>query len=363
MNLLLKKILIFFVFLTVFIPSVYTQICPDNTSGYFLLFNPDAQASSMGNTGITNSTLANSIYSNASLSLFHEKKSASSISYGPTAFLNNGSMISVTGMSKIGQKQSFGFSAKYIDYSEVNFTDINGNPIGTGQPYEYELSAAYGRLIVNNLSVGIRTKIMTSNLASGQLFRGMPIQNGTSIAVDLSLSYEKTLNEIGDQFLVGVSLSNLGQNISYSQNIIEYRLPRNFGIGISFYKYVNEDLSITLAAEYNDIIHKNLFIREVVLDKRTSFGTQLKFKEKYKANVGYQIERTDTALDGLFESDLFTIGLGLSHKNLNFDLAYQKYITQNLSTPLSGVQSIYITDEQNLPPGEGLRLTLGFNFN
>lgn len=363
MNLLLKKGAIYFVLLTMFLPSVYTQICPDNTSGYFLLLNPDAQASSMGNTGITNSTLANSIYSNVSLSLFHEKKSASSISYAPTAFLDNGNMISIAGMSKIGQKQSFGFSAKYIDYSEVNFTDINGNPTGTGQPYEYELSAAYGRLIFKNLSVGIRAKIIISNLATDQFINGIAIQNGTSLAADLSVSYKKTLNEIGDQFLVGVSLSNQGQNISYTQNTIDYRLPRNFGIGISYYKYVNEDLTIILAAEYNNIIHKNLFISEVVLDQRTSFGTQLKFKEKYKANVGYQIERNKTEINGLFESDLFSIGLGLSHQNLNFDVAYQRYITQNLSTPLSGVQSIFLTDEQNLPIGEGLRFTLSYNFD
>lgn len=336
MKLLINKSRICIVLLTLLSITSNAQINPCFTSAEFLLINPDAQSSSMGLTGITNSNFANSIFNNVSLSAFQEDHASTSVSYMPTAFSGNGNLLSIAGMSTIGSKQSFGFSAKYIKFTEINFTDINGNPTGRGRPYDYELSAAYARLITPHLSFGVRPKIIISNIGTGQLIDGIPIRTATSVAVDLSLSYKKTLNDIGDQIIVGATFSNLGTDLTYFEGALGATVPRYFGLGLSYIKYINQDFSLIASAEYRNAI------KNPVLINRFSFGTQLNFKQNYRANLGYSRDESSFSTNGLI-----TAGLGISFKKFAIDLSYQKYLNNN----------------QNIPLGEGLRISLSIKFN
>ena len=67
-----------------------------------------------------------------------------------------------------GVKQAVGVSLRYFSLGEIQWTDYNATPLGTGSPREFEFAASYARQLSENFSVGATAKYVYSNLATGQ---------------------------------------------------------------------------------------------------------------------------------------------------------------------------------------------------
>ena len=225
----------------------------------FLTIAPDARTGAMGDAGIAISPDANSLHYNASKLAFVDKDVELSATYTPwlrNLGLSDVYMAYLSGYKKIDDLQSFAGALRFFSLGDINFTDINGAPTGTGKPREIEISLAYARKLSDNLSAGITGKFINSNLASGQQVQGIDITPGNAFAADISLTYtsDASFGANGGNFSAGVALTNLGSKISYTSNSLREFLPANFGIGAAFKMELDEFNSLTVAFDLNKLL-------------------------------------------------------------------------------------------------------------
>ncbi|MFZ4543927.1 MAG: type IX secretion system outer membrane channel protein PorV, partial [Saprospiraceae bacterium] len=222
----------------------------------FLRITPDARAGAMGDVGIAVSTDANAMHYNTSKLVFAEEKAGVSATYTPwlrALGLYDMYIAYLSGFAKVNERQAIGFSARYFSLGEINFTDDNGTPTGTGSPNELELNGGFAQKLTDKLSVGINAKFIYSNLASGVDVGGQRAKIGYAGAADMSLTYRTPIKKGGrkDNFSLGLALTNIGSKISYTNSANRDYLPANLGIGSAYQFNVNEYNSITVAVDVN----------------------------------------------------------------------------------------------------------------
>lgn len=225
----------------------------------FLRIVPDARAGALGDTGIALSPDANSIHFNAANLAFSEERVGLSATYTP--WLRNLGLQDVynaylSGFRQLDDLQTVGFGFKFFSLGGIDYTDPNGNLIGSGNPREIEFAVAYARKLTSNFSAGLTAKYIFSNLATGQIVNGVEIVSGNSFAADISFNYEKETNlgANGGLWKFGLTLSNLGSKISYTGSSVRDFLPGNFGLGGSLRLDLDEYNSITFAVDINKLL-------------------------------------------------------------------------------------------------------------
>ena len=229
------------------------------TAVLFLTIAPDARSGAMGDAGVAISPDANSLHYNASKLAFVDKDVELSATYTPwlrNLGLSDVYMAYLSGYKKIDDLQSFAGALRFFSLGDINFTDINGAPTGTGKPREIEVTVAYARKLSDKLSAGIAGKFINSNLASGQQVQGVDITPGNAFAADISFTYSSNAHfgANGGNFSAGVSLTNLGSKISYTSNSQREFLPANLGLGTAFKMELDEFNSLTIALDLNKLL-------------------------------------------------------------------------------------------------------------
>ena len=207
----------------------------------FLRINPDARSGAMGDVGIGISPDANAMHFNASKLAMADQKFGGSLSYTPWLHnlgVNDIYLAYLSGFYQFGSgnvKQAVGLSLRYFSLGEIQWTDYNATPLGTGSPREFELAASYSRQLSENFSVGITGKYFYSNLATGQSPDGGTgsdkIHSGQGGAADISMTYKQPLSLNGGKgdYMIGVAISNIGGKVNYFKT--SDFLPTNLGIG------------------------------------------------------------------------------------------------------------------------------------
>src|SRR5690606_32726311 len=128
---------------------------------------------------------------------FAEEDFAISASYSPwlqSLGLQDVYLAYLSGYKKLGDNQAVGASLRFFSLGELQFTDINGLPLGQGNPNEFEVAVAYTRKLSENFSAGLTGKFIYSNLASGQQIDNIDIVAATAGAVDISFTYQTPVN-------------------------------------------------------------------------------------------------------------------------------------------------------------------------
>ena len=148
-----------------------------STAVPFLRIAPDARSGAMGDVGIAISPDANSLYWNPSKIAFADRELGLNASYTPwlRSLVNDIYLPNLAGYKRIDKNQTLGLSLIYFDLGDIQFTDINGNPVGDFNPHEFAASASYARLLSDRFFVGLALKFIYSNLASGQNVGGVGI--------------------------------------------------------------------------------------------------------------------------------------------------------------------------------------------
>ncbi len=225
----------------------------------FLRIVPDARAGAMGDAGIATSVDGGAMHFNASKLVFAEQNQGLSATYTPwlrDLGLQDVYLTYLSGYKKIDDLQAVGASLRFFSLGNINFTDADGNPAGMGSPRELEFSIAYARKLSDKLSAGLTGKYIYSNLASGQVTGGLLISSANAFAADFSLTYKNKINISGNDsdLSFGMSISNVGSKVTYTEGTVKDFLPMNIGIGGALTMNIDEYNAITFALDINKML-------------------------------------------------------------------------------------------------------------
>jgi hypothetical protein len=344
----------------------------------------------MGDVGIAVSTDANAMSYNTSKLVFAEERSAVSATYTPwlrALGLNDMYLAYLAGYAKLNNRQAVGVSARYFSLGEINFTDENGTPTGTGAPNELEVTGGFAQKLSDKLSVGINAKFLYSNLAAGTTVGGVNAKVGYAGAADVSLTYRTPIKMNGNKnFLsLGLAATNIGSKISYTSSANRDYLPANLGLGAAYLMNINEFNSITIALDVNKLMVPSPQFKFVEVDGKEvlneDFDKNADLIPDYKqySPVGGVFASFADAPGGAKEElKEYTYGIGLEYwydKQFAIRAGYfnenklkggRKYLTLGLGLKYNvfGLNFSYLvpTTAQRNPLDNTLRFSLLFDF-
>lgn len=221
----------------------------------FLRISPDARAGGMGDLALATAPDASSSYFNLGKVPFNTSSGGLNFTYTPwlKRLVNDVYLASVAGYYKIDEMQAISGSLRYFSLGSIQFTNENGDPLGTQNPNEFGLDAGYSRKLSDYVGIGVGLKYIYSRLASGS-FSGSTYKPGSAVAADLGL-YINNQNEFGDGFAFGAALTNLGSKIGYTNNADQKDfIPANFGIGTTYTSVIDESNKISFGIDANKLL-------------------------------------------------------------------------------------------------------------
>lgn len=347
----------------------------------FLTIVPDARAGAMGDAGVAISPDANAIHFNTSKLAFAQSESELAVTYTPwlrNLGLTDVYMAYLGGYKKINDLETFGGALRFFSLGDINFTDVNGAPTGTGKPRELELTLGYARKLSENLSAGITGKFINSNLASGQMVNGIDITPGNAFAADISFTYTSNdhFGSDGGNFSAALALNNLGSKISYTSGSAREFLPAKMSFGAAYQMNFDEFNSFTIALDLNKLLvptpypidhpefnvsgdpnvpdyrEKSTFsgifgsftdapggLSEELKEFSSSLGFEYWYANQFAVRAGYYYENP---LKG--DRQFITFGVGLKYNVFALDISY-----------------LAPTNTQRSPLDNTLRFTFRFN--
>lgn len=324
----------------------------------FLRISPDARSGAMGDVGIAISPDANAQYWNVSKLPFAKKKYGVSATYTPwlrqlvpDIFLGY-----LSGYAKFGENDNQAISAsfRYFSLGEINYTDINAQPIGTGNPYELAFDIGYSRRLSEYLSTGLSFRYINSALASGLGANtpGIDYRPGNAFGADLGVYYnkKKDIDEFRSGTLsLGAVLSNVGSKISYTSTRKDF-IPINLGLGGAYTYQADAYNAITFALDVNKLLVPTPIVdpnsnpadpvyiipdktvvsgmlgsfgdapggfNEELREFQISAGAEYWYQQQFAVRAGYFWEHQ---LKG--DRKYFTVGLGVRYNVFGLNFAY-----------------------------------------
>ncbi|MEZ4721030.1 MAG: type IX secretion system outer membrane channel protein PorV [Flavobacteriales bacterium] len=212
------------------------QLNTITTAVPFLIINPETRGGGMGDVGVATSPDAMSQHWNVSKYAFIKDKAGASISYTPwlRGLVPDISLSYLTGYYKIDKVSTASLSLRYFSLGSIQFTDQNGNNTVQFSPSEWSINGGYSRRLSRKLSAGLSAKFLSSNLTGGQTVGGAQSKPGRTAAVDLGVYYENddiTMFDKRTTVAAGLSITNLGAKISYTNTTDRDYLPINLRLG------------------------------------------------------------------------------------------------------------------------------------
>jgi len=312
-----------------------------------LRISPDARSTGMGETGIATSADAYSNFWNLGKTPFAKQKGSIGVTYTP--WLNDLNLkdvyiASLAGYYKLDDNQALSIGLRYFSLGDIQFTDQSGQDLGSNRPREYTVEGGYSRKLGPKSGLGIGVRYISSNLANGT-YNGVNYKKGSSVAADLHF-FHNGAAESGEGFNYGITLSNLGSKISYTDdNAQKDFIPANLGLGGAYTKVFDADSKLTFAVDLNKLLvptpdtaaasiasyrsqsvvsswGKSLVnapgggsekIREVT----ASIGAEYWYKEQFAFRAGYFYE---SPLKG--NRRYATVGAGLKYNVIGLNLSY-----------------------------------------
>lgn len=238
--------------------DVAAQTKPINvvtTAVPFLRISPDARSGGMGDVGIATTPDANSSFWNQAKIPFATSKSGISVTYTPWLKgleLNDVYLASLAGYYQLDDMQAISASLRYFSLGNIQFTDALGNDLQKFNPREFSIDVGYSRKLSSKLGLGIALRYINSNLANGTT-NGVTYKTGSAVAADLSVFHNGATTGSGLNW--GVTLSNLGSKISYTNDATQKDfIPANLGLGIAYVKAFDENNKITFGLDINKLL-------------------------------------------------------------------------------------------------------------
>ncbi len=235
------------------------QLNTITTAVPFLLIAPDSRAGAMGDVGVSSSPDANSMHWNVAKLAFVEKEMGVSVSYSPwlRKLVPDINMSYVSGYKKLGENNAIGASLRYFSLGDIKFTNDQGDPIGDFNPAEFALDLGYSQKLGDRFSAGIAARYIYSNLTGGVDVGGADTRAGKSFAVDVGVFYTNQDAEVFGQDAIvnlGMSISNIGAKISYTDDAVKDFIPINLRFGPSLTFIMDDHNTISILTDVNKLL-------------------------------------------------------------------------------------------------------------
>ena len=252
----------------------------------FLRISPDARGGGMGETGIATSPDVNSSFWNLAKTPFMESKGGIGLTYTPwlrKLQLNDVYLATLAGYYKLSDNEAITASMRYFSLGNIQFTDNSGQDLGQFRPREFSFDGGYTRKLSDKLGLGVALRYIHSNLASGAAGNsGTTYKAGNAVAGDISLYYHG-LNTTGEGWNFGLTLTNLGSKIGYTNDANQKDfIPANLGLGAAHTWVFDESNKITLALDVNKLLVPTPPV--VTGDFTTDSASQINYRSKSSIN-------------------------------------------------------------------------------
>jgi hypothetical protein len=223
----------------------------------FLRISPDARAGGMGDLSTATSPDVNAQFYNLAKYPFATSKTSIGLTYTPwlkDLGLNDVYLAALAGYYKLDEQQTVSFGMRYFSLGNIQFTDNLGNDLNAFRPREFSLEGGYSRKLSDKLAIGVGGRYIYSNLAGNQAVNGVSYQAGTAVAGDVSLFYNGE-NSDGNGFNYGLTLSNLGSKIGYTNDPNQKDfIPANLSLGVVYTKTYNEINKLSFGIDINKLL-------------------------------------------------------------------------------------------------------------
>jgi hypothetical protein len=351
----------------------------------FLSITPDARAGAMGDVGVATSPDANSVHWNPAKLVFIEHNIGFALSYSPwlSKIINDMSLSYLSGYYKISKVQAIAVSLRYFDLGEIFFTNDQNIQQGRFNPKEIAVDATYARMLTDELSLGVTTRFVHSNLTGNFSSPTSTIEAkpGNTAAVDISMYYTKEFQNSNLSF--GGNISNIGAKLSYSNEDNKDYIPINLRLGSAYTTNLDPYNKLTFALDFNKLLVPTPPVYAENPDGTPVYDNEgnrviERGKDPNRPLLSGMFGSFADAPDGFSEemqeimiaigteywyNNTFAARLGYFYEHSN--KGNRKYITMGVGFRYNvfGVDFAYlIPPEQNHPLAETLRFTLLFNF-
>lgn len=229
-----------------------------STAVPFLRISPDARAGGMGDAAIATMPDANAAFWNLAKIPFTTKNTSIALNYTPwlkDLGLTDVYLASFAGYYKLDEESAISSTLRYFSLGNIQLTDNSGNLLNSVKPSEFAIDFGYSRKIGDNLSIGGALRYINSRLVTGDVGTGVVYKAGNSVAADVSLYYHGMADEQSSGLNWGISLSNLGSKIGYTNDANNKDfIPANLGLGLAYVKVINESNKVSFGLDVNKLL-------------------------------------------------------------------------------------------------------------
>ena len=225
------------------------------TATPFLRISPDARGGAMGDANIAVSPDAYSGFWNAAKLPFAKSNGAVGITYTPWLkdVASDVYLLTAGGYYKLDDQSALHGGIRYFSLGQIQLTDDQGYSQGSQNPREFSFEAGYSRKVSERFGVSATLRYINSSLMKGTI-NNTTYKAGTAVSGDIAAFYNG-LDDNGQGFSAGLTLSNLGSKISYSSDANSKAfLPANLGLGGAYTWAIDEQNKFTLAADINHLL-------------------------------------------------------------------------------------------------------------
>jgi len=316
----------------------------------FLRISPDARAGGMGDLGLATSPDAASSFYNLAKTPFAKKDIGIGLTYTPwlkDLGLNDVYLLAASGYKKLDQFSALSASIRYFSLGNIQFTDFNGNELGSGHPREFSFDLGYSRKLSDKMGIALAARYIYSNLAAGYAGAGTTYQPGKTFAADISWFYHGVTDEAGG-WNFGAAITNLGGKIGYTNDATakDY-IPTDLGLGASYTKVFNEDNKVTFGLDMHKLLVPvppasvndptadstnlaNYHNKSIVGSWFSSFSGESQFKSlQFSVGAEYSYQDQFFFRAGYYYEDptkgdrkYFSVGLGLKYNVMGLNFSY-----------------------------------------
>lgn len=296
----------------------------------FLLISPDARAGGIGNCGTASSPDAYSIYWNAAKLAFIQKSLGISFSYSPWYNLSRRQSVYMAYASvykRLTNSSYLACSFRYFELGSLQLLDRKITHLGTYFSRESASDLAYSKKLSDSFSCAVAVRYIYSDLAGGiPLPIGIATHIGRAWAGDASVCYNKngiSILSLKNELLVGLSITNLGTKIYYTDDNILYpgnNLPTQVRMGGSLKVHLDNYNNISVISDISRLLLPSLPFNNMQTELNNlneAIGIEYSYASSFFVRSGYNHQ--DSARN---HQQYFTLGLGYRYKVISFDLAY-----------------------------------------
>ncbi|TVQ14455.1 MAG: hypothetical protein EA361_07745 [Bacteroidetes bacterium] len=224
----------------------------------FLMIAPDARSGAMGDAGVSTSPDANSMHWNPAKYAFIDKDMGLALNYTPwlRTLVPDINLSYLSGFKRIDEMSTVAASLVFFSLGDIQFTDEAGQPQGTYRPSEFAIDMAYARKLGENISGAIAMRYIHSNLTQGQDVGSMETRPGRALAADVSAYYQRELDwrRTPAMFSAGINISNIGNKISYSDDINANFIPINLRFGPTLTLMLDDFNTLAFTLDFNKLL-------------------------------------------------------------------------------------------------------------